>query len=160
VCITGTGKLQTFVANPNRQSSSEPPHQILPQLAWISRSDSAGKLGRLQELNASRDALAEILGQHSGKWVSTFVAWPELPIDGQSLPHNLVTQQLVDFRQNFLGVLNFHQFESPVGQTSGNARFWTMICHCRMGEFVVLQSFGSLWDRIAPCPSIAQVVDS
>ncbi|RPA95787.1 hypothetical protein L873DRAFT_1289078 [Choiromyces venosus 120613-1] len=165
VRIIGPGKLQTFVANPKRQRSSELYRQKLPQASWVVRSRLAG----LEQLDEDRDALGDILGQHCVKWVSTFISWPVFSDGEQSFPHDPATQQLVDFRQNFLGVLNFHQYENPSrfmdneGQPGsfGHVGFWAMICHCRMGKFLVLHSSsGSIWERNIPCPRIALVTDS
>ncbi|PWW77407.1 hypothetical protein C7212DRAFT_362631 [Tuber magnatum] len=135
VRVTGPGKLQTFVANPKRQHPSELYRQKPPQPSWVVRSRLAGRLG---QLNEDRDTLADILDQHCVKWVSTFVTWPISSEGEQSFPHGSGAQQLVDFRQNFLGVLNFHQYENPIrfmdneGQTQGgfgHVGFWAMICH-------------------------------
>ncbi|CUS11971.1 unnamed protein product [Tuber aestivum] len=167
VRMTGPGKLQTFVANPKRQRPFELYRQKPPQPSWVIRSRQAGSLGQLDE---DRDALADILGQHCVKWVSTFVTCPVLSEGEQSFPLDRATQQLVDFRQNFLGVLNFHQYENPIrfmdneGQTPGgfeHVGFWAMICHCKMGGFLVLHSSGgSVWDRNIVCPRIALVTGS
>ncbi|KAG0640051.1 hypothetical protein HOY80DRAFT_1071295 [Tuber brumale] len=167
VRIPGPGRLQTFVANPKRQRPSELYSQKNPQPSWIVRSRLAGQLEQLDE---DRDALADILGQHCVKWVSTFISWPAFSDGEQSIPHDPAAQELVDFRQNFLGVLNFHQYDTAgrfmdgEGQTPGgfgHASFWAMICHGRMGKFLVLHSSGgSIWDRNIACPRVALVTGS
>jgi len=167
VRMTSPGKLQTFVPNPKRQHSSELYRQNPPQPSWAVRSKLAGRLGQLDE---DRDALSDILSQHCVKWVSTFISWPASSDSEQPFPHDPATQQLVEFRQNFLGVLNFHQYENPSrfmhkdGHTPGgfgHVGFWVMICHCREGKFLVLHSSsGSIWNQNIACPRIASVTDS
>ena len=159
--IARPGKLQAFVANPDRLSSSEPLHQRSPQPAWIMRSNTAARDGRIQKLDDLRDTLVDIVSKNCEKWVSTFVSWPVYPHGEFLCIHGPATLQLVNIRQNFLGVLNVHQFESSVEQVYRPARFWAMICHCKANKFLVLHSWGgSLWDRAIACPRNAQVVDS
>lgn len=159
----GKGKLRTFVFNPKSQNNSQP--TIEYNFRDPCNFDPKTALCTYQQ-NDNRDALVDLLSQHCLKWVRTFIHWPPGQEGGNGDP---TVGLLLDLQNNFLGVINFHQYD-PAGRNPeeargtvacGAQRFWAMICHCKVDRFLVLQSVcGTVWDRTFACPRVAVVTNN
>lgn len=163
-----SGKLQIFVVNPNRQPACEPTIEKDFKDPWLVHSKTSA---RYRQLNGNKDDMVAMLSRQCLKWVGTFIHWPsDNPEQSNDDP---VLDLMVNLQQNFLGIINFHQYDSSTRFGSnpeedicgvagyGARRFWAMICHCKTDRFLVIHNArGTVWDCSFTCPRIAMVTST
>lgn len=165
----GSGELQLFVVNPKRQLDHGP---LVRRDYQDSRIDSRISI-HPQQRSEHSDALVDMLSRQCLKWIATFIHWP---FDNPEKPNdNSATNSdpMSNLRQNFLGVINFHQYDSStkprnnegegINSISGcrTRRFWAIICHCKRDAFLIIyNSRGTVWDRSFTCPIVAMVTST